>query len=58
MMSHDVRTVLHRFEGGALRSLNFAQVEDIHFLICAVPWLILICEKREECGMGLGRPLK
>ena len=32
------RTVLHRFEGGALRSLHFLAAGEIHCLLCAAPW--------------------
>lgn len=32
------RTVLHRFEGGALRSLHFTAAGEIHCLLCAAPW--------------------
>ena len=35
---HSTRTVLHRFEGGALRSLHFTAAGEIHCLLCAAPW--------------------
>jgi len=31
----EVETVLHRFEGGALRSLHFTSAGDVHGLLCA-----------------------
>ena len=37
-MAAVARTVLHRFEGGALRSLHFTAAGEIHCLLCAVPW--------------------